>query len=233
MRIRAYCAHPSIRDHWVLNCMRRGPDQVVSLNLFRTLDSIRYTSLHRLKYTLPSFSVVGLDSFLNTAGGPPLTFPLTPGKSAFVSNPISNDLPKNDPFKVQRRTNNRSPYSFLNAPAPDVRPHIWTRCPSQHHYFLKLFSRHPPRRQSPQSDSPVNCHTGCHARGNWTVAEWNPVVFSDESKFNLSSDYNHVRVWRPRGERLNPAFALQRHTAPIVGVMVWGVIAYNTRPTLV
>ncbi|GFU09130.1 hypothetical protein TNCV_1319681 [Trichonephila clavipes] len=31
MRTRAYCAHPSIRDHWVLRCMSRCPDQLVSL----------------------------------------------------------------------------------------------------------------------------------------------------------------------------------------------------------
>ncbi|GFW96218.1 transposable element Tcb1 transposase [Trichonephila clavipes] len=37
----------------------------------------------------------------------------------------------------------------------------------------------------------------CRARGNWTAAEWNQVVFSDESRFNLSSDDNRVRVWRP------------------------------------
>ncbi|GFW56372.1 transposable element Tcb2 transposase [Trichonephila clavipes] len=37
----------------------------------------------------------------------------------------------------------------------------------------------------------------------------NHVVFSDESRFNLSSDDNRVRVWRPRGEHLNPAFTLQ------------------------
>ncbi|GFW71728.1 uncharacterized protein TNCV_219421 [Trichonephila clavipes] len=29
--MRAYCAHPSIHDHWVLRCMSRCPDQVVSL----------------------------------------------------------------------------------------------------------------------------------------------------------------------------------------------------------
>ncbi|GFX15933.1 hypothetical protein TNCV_522401 [Trichonephila clavipes] len=39
--------------------------------------------------------------------------------------------------------------------------------------------------------------------------EMEPVVFSDKSKFSLSSDDNRVRVWRPRGERLNPPFALQ------------------------
>ncbi|GFW36820.1 transposable element Tcb2 transposase [Trichonephila clavipes] len=36
-----------------------------------------------------------------------------------------------------------------------------------------------------------------------------------------------------RGERLNPDFILQRHTAPTVGVMEWGVIAYNTWSPLV
>ncbi|GFY10411.1 transposable element Tcb2 transposase [Trichonephila clavipes] len=47
------------------------------------------------------------------------------------------------------------------------------------------------------------------------------VVFSNESRLNLSSDDNCVRVWRPRGERLNPAFALQRHIAPTAGVMFY------------
>ncbi|GFV17793.1 transposable element Tcb2 transposase [Trichonephila clavipes] len=69
-------------------------------------------------------------------------------------------------------------------------------------------------------------------RGNWTAAEWNQVVFNDESRFNLSSDGKRVRVCRPYGERLNPSFALQRHTAPTAGVMVWGAIDYNTRSTL-
>ncbi|GFV22622.1 transposable element Tcb1 transposase [Trichonephila clavipes] len=71
---------------------------------------------------------------------------------------------------------------------------------------------------------------GCRVRRNWTAAEWNQVVFSDESRFNLSSDDNRVHVWRPNGERLNPAFALQRHTTPTVGVMVWVAIAYNSAP---
>ncbi|GFW32235.1 transposable element Tcb2 transposase [Trichonephila clavipes] len=72
-----------------------------------------------------------------------------------------------------------------------------------------------------------------HKRRNWTAAEWNQVVFSDESGFNLSSDDNRVREWRPRGELLNPAFALQRHTTPTAGVMVWGAIAFNIRSPLV
>ncbi|GFU58572.1 transposable element Tcb2 transposase [Trichonephila clavipes] len=46
----------------------------------------------------------------------------------------------------------------------------------------------------------------CRAGGNRTAAEWNQGVFSNESRFNMSIDENRVRVWRPRGERLKPAF---------------------------
>ncbi|GFX63602.1 transposable element Tcb2 transposase [Trichonephila clavipes] len=77
----------------------------------------------------------------------------------------------------------------------------------------------------------------CHLHDQAQDVFERPVVekttTSDESRFNLSSDDNRVRVWKPRGERFNPAFALQRHTAPIAGVMVWGAIAYNTRSLLV
>ncbi|GFT17600.1 transposable element Tcb2 transposase [Trichonephila clavipes] len=59
----------------------------------------------------------------------------------------------------------------------------------------------------------------CRSRRNGTAAEWNHVVFSDEFRFNLSSNDNRVRVWILRGERLNPAFSLQRHTTPTAGVM--------------
>ncbi|GFT71804.1 transposable element Tcb2 transposase [Trichonephila clavipes] len=37
----------------------------------------------------------------------------------------------------------------------------------------------------------------CRARGNWTAAERNQVILSDESRFNLSSDNNRILVWRP------------------------------------
>ncbi|GFU71149.1 transposable element Tcb1 transposase [Trichonephila clavipes] len=43
----------------------------------------------------------------------------------------------------------------------------------------------------------------------------------NESRFNLGSDDYRLPVWRPRGERLNHAFALQRHIAPTADVMVW------------
>ncbi|GFU77937.1 transposable element Tcb2 transposase [Trichonephila clavipes] len=60
----------------------------------------------------------------------------------------------------------------------------------------------------------------CHARRKSTAVEWNHIVFSDEFRFNLISEDNRVRVWRPHGERLNSIFALQRLTAPTASVMV-------------
>ncbi|GFW05479.1 uncharacterized protein TNCV_436601 [Trichonephila clavipes] len=46
-------------------------------------------------------------------------------------------------------------------------------------------------------------------------------------KLNLGSDDNRVRVWRPRGERIKPAFALQRHTAPTAGIEVQNGITFQ------
>ncbi|GFV64876.1 transposable element Tcb1 transposase [Trichonephila clavipes] len=41
----------------------------------------------------------------------------------------------------------------------------------------------------------------CQARSMWSVTDWQKVVFSDESRFVLGTDDNHVRVWRRPGER--------------------------------
>ncbi|GFV80689.1 transposable element Tcb1 transposase [Trichonephila clavipes] len=41
----------------------------------------------------------------------------------------------------------------------------------------------------------------CQTRSMWTVADWQNVVFSDESGFVLGTDNNRVRVWRRPGER--------------------------------
>ncbi|GFW25539.1 transposable element Tcb1 transposase [Trichonephila clavipes] len=46
-------------------------------------------------------------------------------------------------------------------------------------------------------------------------------------------DRSAVEKTDTSGERLNPAFELQRHTTPTADGMVWGVIAYNTRSPLV
>ncbi|UYV83633.1 hypothetical protein LAZ67_23001798 [Cordylochernes scorpioides] len=71
----------------------------------------------------------------------------------------------------------------------------------------------------------------CRARSTW-MTEWHRVVFSDESRFCLSSDSRRVRVWRRRGERSNPAAIVERPTVRQGGIMVWGAIAYDSRSPL-
>lgn len=64
-------------------------------------------------------------------------------------------------------------------------------------------------------------------------AQWQQVVFSDESRYNLEYNDGRVRVRRYRGERLLPQCVIQRHTARTPGIMVWGAIGYNCRSHLV
>ncbi|UYV67998.1 hypothetical protein LAZ67_5002752 [Cordylochernes scorpioides] len=71
----------------------------------------------------------------------------------------------------------------------------------------------------------------CRARSTW-MTEWHRVVFSDESRFCLSSDSRRVRVWCRRGERSNPAAIVERPTVRQRGIMVWGAIAYDSRSPL-
>ncbi|UYV78213.1 SPINT3 [Cordylochernes scorpioides] len=58
----------------------------------------------------------------------------------------------------------------------------------------------------------------CRARSTW-MTEWHRVVFSDESRFCLSSDSRRVRVWRQRGEKSNPAAIVERPTVRQRGIM--------------
>ncbi|UYV82649.1 hypothetical protein LAZ67_22000377 [Cordylochernes scorpioides] len=71
----------------------------------------------------------------------------------------------------------------------------------------------------------------CRARSTW-MTEWHRVVFSDKSRFCLSSDSRRVRVWRRRGERSNPAAIVERPTVRQRGIMVWGAIVYDSRSPL-
>ncbi|GFV48931.1 transposable element Tcb2 transposase [Trichonephila clavipes] len=67
----------------------------------------------------------------------------------------------------------------------------------------------------------------------WNVTGWQNVVFSDESRFVLGTDDNHVWVWRHPGQRYNSPRTVLRHTARTTGVMVWGAITYDSRSTLI
>ncbi|GFS90188.1 HTH_Tnp_Tc3_2 domain-containing protein [Trichonephila clavipes] len=53
----------------------------------------------------------------------------------------------------------------------------------------------------------------CQARSMWNVTDWQKVVFSDESRFNLGADDNRERVWSRPGERYNSPHTVLRPTA--------------------
>ncbi|GFW81577.1 transposable element Tc3 transposase [Trichonephila clavipes] len=65
------------------------------------------------------------------------------------------------------------------------------------------------------------------------VAEWNEVVFTDESRICLQHHDGRIRVWRHRGERMLNSCVMHRHSGPALGVMVWGGIVCHFRTPLV
>ncbi|GFY01493.1 transposable element Tc3 transposase [Trichonephila clavipes] len=71
-------------------------------------------------------------------------------------------------------------------------------------------------------------HQWCVERRMW-AAEWNEVVFTDESRIFLRHHDGRIQVWRHRGERM----LNNRHTGPAPGIMVWGGIGYHSRTPLV
>ena len=52
---------------------------------------------------------------------------------------------------------------------------------------------------------------------NWRMHEWESVLFTDESRFHLSTCDRRVRVWRRRGGRGTPSVPLLKLTYSVVG----------------
>ncbi|GFW92401.1 HTH_Tnp_Tc3_2 domain-containing protein [Trichonephila clavipes] len=44
----------------------------------------------------------------------------------------------------------------------------------------------------------------CREQRNWRDNEWGRVLFTDESRFSLSSDSHRLLIWRERGSRNHP-----------------------------
>ncbi|GFU42544.1 transposable element Tcb1 transposase [Trichonephila clavipes] len=63
----------------------------------------------------------------------------------------------------------------------------------------------------------------CDERRMWT-AEWNEVVFTDESRICLQHHDSRIRFWRHRGEIMLNICVMHRHTGPAPGIMVWSGI---------
>ncbi|GFX52510.1 transposable element Tcb2 transposase [Trichonephila clavipes] len=50
----------------------------------------------------------------------------------------------------------------------------------------------------------------CQEHRNWRDDEWGRVLFTDESRFSLSSDSHRILIWRERGSRNHPSNIIER-----------------------
>uniref|UniRef100_A0A674C2N9 Transposase Tc1-like domain-containing protein n=1 Tax=Salmo trutta TaxID=8032 RepID=A0A674C2N9_SALTR len=67
---------------------------------------------------------------------------------------------------------------------------------------------------------------------DWQIRHWRPVLFTDESRFTLSTCDRRDRVWRRRGERSAACNILQHDRFGGRSVMVWGGISLGGRTAL-
>ncbi|GFT54316.1 transposable element Tc1 transposase [Trichonephila clavipes] len=72
----------------------------------------------------------------------------------------------------------------------------------------------------------------CREHRNWRDNEWGRVLFTDESRFSLSSDSHRILIWRERGSRNHPSNIIEREWYGGRGVLVWGGIMLGSRTDL-
>lgn len=67
---------------------------------------------------------------------------------------------------------------------------------------------------------------------SWTSNDWASVLFSDESRFSLSSDRRRQPIWHESGAACRPENILERDRYHQGSVMVWAGIMVNGRTPL-
>ncbi|GFU86573.1 transposable element Tcb2 transposase [Trichonephila clavipes] len=72
----------------------------------------------------------------------------------------------------------------------------------------------------------------CREHLNWRDNEWGRVLFTDESRFSLSSDSHRILIWRERESRNHPSNIIERDRYGGRGVLVWGGIMLGSRTDL-
>ncbi|GFV70911.1 transposable element Tcb2 transposase [Trichonephila clavipes] len=72
----------------------------------------------------------------------------------------------------------------------------------------------------------------CREHRNWRDNEWGRVLFTNESRFSLSSDSHRILSWRERGSRNHPSNIIVRDRYGGRSVLVWGGIMLGSRTDL-
>ncbi|GFX99808.1 transposable element Tcb1 transposase [Trichonephila clavipes] len=72
----------------------------------------------------------------------------------------------------------------------------------------------------------------CREHHNWTEQDWACVLFSDESRFSLSSDCRRQLIWRESGTAYRPENIQEKDRYPTCSIMVWAGIMIKGRTCL-
>ncbi|GFX10683.1 transposable element Tcb2 transposase [Trichonephila clavipes] len=72
----------------------------------------------------------------------------------------------------------------------------------------------------------------CREHHNWTEQDWACVLFSDESRFSLSSDCRRQLIWRKSGTAYRPENIQEKDQYPTCSIMVSAGIMINCRTRL-
>ncbi|GFV59685.1 transposable element Tcb2 transposase [Trichonephila clavipes] len=72
----------------------------------------------------------------------------------------------------------------------------------------------------------------CREHRNWTEQDWACVLFSDESRFSLSSDCRRQLIWRESGTAYRPENNQEKDRYPTCSIMMWAGIMINGRTRL-
>ncbi|GFU79217.1 transposable element Tcb2 transposase [Trichonephila clavipes] len=72
----------------------------------------------------------------------------------------------------------------------------------------------------------------CREHHNWTEQDWACVLFSDESRFSLSSDCRRQLIWRESGTAYLPENIQEKDRYPKYSIMVWAGNMINGRTRL-
>ncbi|GFS92845.1 transposable element Tcb2 transposase [Trichonephila clavipes] len=72
----------------------------------------------------------------------------------------------------------------------------------------------------------------CRKHHKWTEQDWACVLFSDESRFSLSSDCRRQLIWRESGTAYRPENIQEKDRYPTCSIIVWAGIMINGRTRL-
>ncbi|GFX06710.1 transposable element Tcb2 transposase [Trichonephila clavipes] len=72
----------------------------------------------------------------------------------------------------------------------------------------------------------------CREHHNWTEQDGASILFSDESRFSLSSDCRRQLIWRESGTAYRPENIQEKDRYPTCSIMVWAGIMINSRTRL-